>query len=330
MSHFLTASLLAKDLWAYLAANEGKQAQVQSIYSHALNLLAEDGELITLADPTLAIMPMGLVIGNKLDSGWDLKPGERVNLGQKVFKLNNSITSLTLDEPELWNPNPILTGHLKSKSAIAQTRFELIDWLKIQPTIGLLPLLSRLTAHRNNEESEIDDPYSRYIAADLSQFVKEILDLDWPGALKTASKLVGYGIGSTPSCDDFLAAYLVVLFIAQSLQPDRFSWVEEFNQGIATLAMTRTTLVSAHMLNHAASGKLSQPHQNLVHACLFDTEEDVIELAKEVSKTGASSGMDFLLGLTCALEWFITNAANLIKGGKEQAGTQRELPVTIS
>jgi hypothetical protein len=321
MSQRLRASLIAQDLSDYLAANEGRLAQVHSVYKHALNLLMEDRVLITLADPTQVIMPMGVVIRDTLDSGWPLRVGDRVSFGPKA---------LTLNDAEVWNPSPILAGQLRSGQAVVQLRHELANWLTSQPKVGLLPLITRLTAHSNVDEDEIEDKYSRYIAADLSQFVNELNSLDWQVALKTASNLVGFGIGSTPSCDDFLAAYLVVLLIAQILQPDRFTWVGKFNQGVVALANTHTTLISAQMLKHAASGKVSQTHQRLIHAYLFDTETNVSGLVNEVSQTGASSGMDFLLGLTCALEWFITNVVNHpTEGGMKQVDPLIVQPVTI-
>jgi hypothetical protein len=330
MSRTLRASFIAQDLFDYLATNEGCLAQVHSVFKHAVNLLADDGVLITLAAPTNAILPMGVVIEGVCDSGWPVRVGDRIRLDPEMLMLINKFPLINLQGAELWNPNPILSDQLRARHALEQVRSELVSWLALQPNIGLLPLLPKLIAHRNAAEIEIEDSYSRFIAADLSQFVDELNSLDWQAALKTARNLVGFGMGSTPSCDDFLAAFLVVLLIAQVLQPNRFAWVSELNHCIVTLANTRTTLISAQMLKHAASGKVSQSHQRLIHACLFDTDDDLSEHVKKVSQTGASSGMDFLLGLTCALEWFIVNVVNHpTEGGMEQVESQHVQPVTI-
>ncbi|MGB4594775.1 MAG: DUF2877 domain-containing protein [Anaerolineaceae bacterium] len=305
-------------------------AKVHSVYQHALNLIVDDGALITLASPGIAIMPMGIIVDNVLDLGWSVKVGDLVTLGQEELLRCKSIAFVDIDDAQVWDPAPILEGAIISEQTLIQMRSELVGWLTDQPNMGLLPLLKSLTAHSCDSDDEASDAYSRYIAKDLLQFVNEMHSLEWQRALNTARNLIGFGMGSTPSCDDFLVAYLVVFAIGQTLEPVRFAWVSEFNQGIVALAKTRTTTISASMLEHAATGKVSQSHQRLIHGCLFETDCDLVELMNEVGQTGASSGMDFLLGLSCSLEWFIdTVILHPAKGGMEQVGAKQLQPVTI-
>ena len=180
----------------------------------------------------------------------------------------------------------------------------------------MLPLLPRLARQSLDHKPANDNIYSRYIANDLEVFTRAINISDWECALRLADRLIGFGIGSTPSCDDFLAAYLVILKIADRLNPGRFPWVPEFNQSIAHKAKNRTTLISATMLKHAADGKISQIHQQLIQTCLFNNTGELLHFADLVMKHGATSGGDFLLGLICALEWYQSAIMNTEKEGE--------------
>jgi len=135
--------------------------------------------------------------------------------------------------------------------------------------------------------------------------------------LELADHLIGFGMGSTPACDDFLAAYLIIFKIADELIPGRFPWVREFNQAIASKAKERSTLISANMLRHAGDGKTSRSHQDLIQACLFNEKSDLEKLASRVIRHGATSGGDFLLGLVCALDWYRTVMMEYTKEGEQ-------------
>ena len=204
----------------------------------------------------------------------------------------------------------------RAAADVAQNRLELIRWLAKQPAQGLLPLLPRLTSKSTASKPAIDNIYSRYIANDLEAFTKAINTSDWERALTLVDRLIGFGMGSTPACDDFLAAYLVVLTIADTLNPGQNPWIPEFNQSIANKAKNRTTLISANMLRHAASGKISRSHQRLIQTCIFNNQDDPVDLAGMVFQHGATSGGDFLLGLICALEWYQNTLTNTEKEGE--------------
>ena len=197
-----------------------------------------------------------------------------------------------------------------------------------QPALGLLPLLPRLARQSLDQKPANDNIYSRYIANDLEVFTRAINISDWECALRLADRLIGFGIGSTPSCDDFLAAYLVILKIADRLNPGRFPWVPEFNQSIAHKAKNRTTLISATMLRHAADGKISRTHQQLIQTCLFNNTGELLHFADLVMKHGATSGGDFLLGLICALEWYQSAIMNTEKEG-ERAWVENNQPQPV-
>ena len=327
----LTGKLISQDLFDYLKANQGSIAKVLSVHPSAVNFLADNGALLTLATSQHAIMPMGMVIEYRQDLRAVFNTGDKVSLVQAKLSVINSDVAVDSQGAEIWDPNPRMEGILRTPAVFDRLQSDLAEWLAGQPKIGLLHLISKQKAHRLTLDIDETDAITRYIANDLIAFVEELSKPDWQSALEIASGLVGLGMGSTPSCDDFLVAYLVVLAVCRRLNPEKFDWVNDFNAGIVDLAQTGTTLISGHMLEHAAVGKASRSYQELIHACLFEGEIPLEQLVGEVAKTGASSGMDFLVGLSCALDWFGKHVLNnKTKGGMAQVDVKQFQPVTIT
>ena len=326
-THELNAITVADDLVEFLENHPSHLAGVHSVFHHAVNLLVDEDVLITLTNRD-DITPMGLRVDCAASFGEYLKAGDQVCLSLDRFKAVNRLFTLNLQDAGVWKTRSISSQGARPIEDVARIRIALINWLAKQPAQGLLPLLSRLAQLSASSRSAVDNIYSRYIADDLATFTKAINTSNWEHTLRIADQLVGFGMGSTPSCDDFLAAYLVVLKITEAYFPGRFPWVSEFNQTIASKAKSRTTLISANMLRHAADGKISRSHQRLITACLFKNQADLTQLASQVIQHGASSGGDFLLGLICALEWFQkTMTDNLKEGEHAWVELKRQQPV---
>jgi hypothetical protein len=254
-----------------------------------------------------------------------MQAGDEIVLDIDRFTAANGLITVNLRNAEVWETRlmPILDA--LPAEAVSQTRFRLMRWLEKQSAQGLLPLLPRLTRQSMTSKPASDNLYSRYIADDLEAFTQAINSSDWEPALHLADRLIGFGMGSTPACDDFLAAYMVVLRIANELNPARFPWVREFNDIIASKAKNRTTLISANMLRHAAEGRVSLNQQQLLQACLFKSDKDLIFLAEKVLRHGASSGGDFLLGLVCALDWYQNAITETLKEGEQARVANKRL-----
>lgn len=311
----MNAKSIADDLADFLGDHPGQLARVHSVFAHAVNLLIGEYELITLTNQG-DIPPMGALVDSDESFTKYLKTGDEIVLDVDQFRAAGGAFTVNLWEAETWETRSNLGIDARPIEGIAQIRLTLIRWLAKQPALGLLPLLPRLARQSLDQKPANDNIYSRYIANDLEVFTRAINISDWECALRLADRLIGFGIGSTPSCDDFLAAYLVILKIADRLNPGRFPWVPEFNQSIARKAKNRTTLISATMLRHAADGKISQIHQQLIQTCLFNKNGELLHFADLVMKHGATSGGDFLLGLICALEWYQSPIMNTEKEGE--------------
>lgn len=323
----LNAITLADDLVEFLREHPSQTARVHSVYPHAVNLLAWEDELITLTSQD-DITPMGLMVDCRKSFAEYLRAGDEVVLETDQLTAVNESFTVNLRDAKVWKARSLLNLDLLSAEDVTQNRHNLIRWLAQQPAEGLLPLLPRLTHLSMSGKPVIDNIYSRYIADDLEAFKTAINTSAWEQASVSADRLIGFGMGSTPACDDFLAAYLVVLTIADTSYPGQHPWVRQFNQTIASKAKSRTTLISANMLRLAADGKTSRSHQQLIQTCLFKNNGQLEYSASQVLGHGATSGGDFLLGLICAFEWVQNTMTDISKEG-ERAWVENNQPQPV-
>jgi hypothetical protein len=311
----MNAITVADDLLEFLEDHPSHLANVHSVFPHAVNLLIREDELITIANLD-DITPMGLAVECGASFAEFFKAGDKVVLDSDRFTSASGNFSVNLLGAEVWQTRSTTDLDALPAEKVAQNRLKLISWLGKQPVQGLLPLLPRLT-HQSMVSNLINDNiYSRYVADDLEAFTTAINTSDWRKALNLADRLIGFGMGSTPACDDFLAAYLVVFNVAESLHPTHYPWIWEFSQTIASKAKQRSTLISANMLWFAADGKSSKSHQQLIQTCLFNNNGQLEHSAHQVLQHGATSGGDFMLGLICALEWVQNTMTNFTKEGE--------------
>ncbi len=312
----LRARKIANDLAELLKNQPVLMARAHSVFPRAVNLLFGADELITLTNQD-EITPMGLLVDTQVSFRQLLKAGDEVLFEGASACTTSGNLRIELGGAAIWQARVWQGEASQSLERIGRISHQLKEWLAEQPALGLLPLLQRLTECQAPDSQRIGDHFCRYIGDDLEAFVGALSAGDWDFTQKLTDKLIGFGMGSTPSCDDFLAAFLVVLSVAAELYPAQRGWMLDFNQAVARKAKTSTTLISANMLRHAAAGKTSLSHQRLIRACLFSGEDDLTFLASQVMRHGASSGGDFLLGLVCALDWYYNWKQEILKKGEK-------------
>lgn len=126
------------------------------------------------------------------------------------------------------------------------------------------------------------------------------------------SRLVGAGIGLTPSCDDAMVGVLAVLLVWISCQDrGQESFYRLSSQLLEDLKKTkRTTAVSIKYLKNAVRGSFVQPLNRIVKwvmtGCACQTAKEV----SHMTAIGHSSGVDTLYGVLTGLnvltDWRLT------------------------
>lgn len=120
-----------------------------------------------------------------------------------------------------------------------------------------------------------------------------------PKALEEAVKdLVGFGVGLTPSGDDFLTGCLATLWFC--LGPEDF--LVEFLRRELMRHLDCTTFISAQMLRWVCQGRIRLSLLRLIaELCKGNLEAAELNL-QALLQVGATSGHDMATGVRCALQ----------------------------
>lgn len=105
------------------------------------------------------------------------------------------------------------------------------------------------------------------------------------------SKIIGLGIGSTPSGDDLLAGFLYCL--------RQISVTTSFDLTRIKIE-SKTGWHSAKFIEYAHAGFVIQPLEKFVNALLSGSEETTNDSLLDLSRIGYSSGLDAALGVAIA------------------------------
>ena len=122
---------------------------------------------------------------------------------------------------------------------------------------------------------------------------------------KEVNALIGFGMGLTPSGDDFLTAFMTSLSLF-SENETLLDKVKDFIQPF----LSNTTRVSASMLEVAIEGKAREYLMTFTQAFLKDDDESFKKALEDLLTIGSSSGTDMSVGIILAFEFFLKDQKN--------------------
>lgn len=258
-----------------------KTVCVHSVFQHACNLQTQTQELITLQTFGMPLVPRGCILpcNNLLTL---FKQGEQIAISVDQRLIAHSC-QIKLDGVPL---SSLRLGREITLEELVGLKHALDDFLpKGAPVNGIYQMLQGKS--------------SIFPAAALVSVQDAIQGLEaWLKNQEVSSdqldryfqNLIGFGIGLTPSVDDFLVG---VLFILDALKEPRRSRLVS----ALTLFLSRTTDISKTMLQNASEGRYGA--QLLA---LFSVSCDLSVAIAQVVDYGHSSGHDMLCGIAFALK----------------------------
>ena len=113
--------------------------------------------------------------------------------------------------------------------------------------------------------------------------------------------LVGNGKGLTPSGDDLINGFVLIQNCLISESKAEEAWILQFNARAIELAQTKTTWISANMIEASSRRLADERVGNAAQLMLGTRKMDGIQAAKELESFGHSSGIDTFTGMAAAL-----------------------------
>lgn len=294
MSNVLKVVTIASDLHSLLTKSAPLQTRLHSVFDHAINLELDDSRLITLLDKHRQIVPLGIQFAS-LENLRSVEKDSKVIIEADGITIAGLSYQLDTCSAEVWDPTLSLSRKPRSADSLQNAAEQLEAFMRSKGSNGLTDLLSHIGESQEEQGMVGANLYNEFIADTLFDFIELLAASNWKAAVLQSKKIIGFGPGLTPACDDFLAAIMSVLVACD------IPYAPSFNSQIVSMAAGRTTSVSLNMLTHAVEGRLPRPYQQLLAWTVFETDLDLEAIAEAAYAVGSSSGADFSFGLFCGL-----------------------------
>lgn len=170
---------------------------------------------------------------------------------------------------------------------------------------SLIVLIETCLNRRNPYDSPLGQhPFIRQFQKESSQLTDAIMNENWESVRKHGRRLIGLGIGLTPTGDDYLTGLLLALPLKHKLRETIIEAI--FDEVLEKSVLHATNLLSQHQLYFALHGEAKPSLLSLIQA--FRTPEvgnhssaSIQLLVEEVLSIGSTSGYDLLTGVLAAL-----------------------------
>ncbi len=238
--------------------------------------------------------PMTVNLKGNVSPLRELPPGALVQLSPNLITVPKPHLEISLREAFAWQPKHTDSTALDPHNMRSRLTRLAKDAYAHKKGAGLSGQLPTLADFPSEQAHEIDQ--------EILSIHKAFSRKDSFASLTHLEKLLGRGSGLTPSGDDFIIGLLLTLNRWQTaFEPEKLS---VFNKNLIEAAYTKTTTLSANLIECAAEG---QADERLIATVDFlitgaGPREQILD---DLLNWGNSSGVDALVGMLVVF----TNAA---------------------
>lgn len=305
----MKADAITRDSQNYLKQHRGRYLRVHSVFHKAINLINDDQEMLTLLDNSRDQGPNSIQL--EFDASLaGLLPGDLVEVtDQELLFPRNGLT--------------IETSGLKPDNLTLQLRQVCFDpeemairYDKLRQVIvedgcheGLAPLIDSALPSNN---------YCSFVEHKIAELLNWIETGQVKKLRNGLSGILGFGPGLTPSTDDFLVGLILPAIVLSKYYTNPI--FDVLIEDLPKIAIGKTTTISEEMIRLAAQAKISSNYKAFITGMFGKTAGNISQLARQVIKTGASSGTDFLFGIYSSKNMVL----NQLGGTNAKSPSQKE------
>jgi hypothetical protein len=267
-----------------------KPARVLHVFKDACNLIAEDGEVLSLVMPNIGDGPFNILLG-PLEFSDHISAESAVSFDDGQIRIG--ALEIALTPAQVWEPRfdwESFRGRQDSLSLSAGALEEVL--VEVAPVDSFVQLI--YSGERAVREIEAQILLSAQEPARL--IVQGLLRGDEELCRTSARKLAGLGAGLTPDGDDFMMGCILATWAYRAGEG-----VEPFASWVSLEAGSRTTPLAAAWLRAASRGECSARWHDLLQAILIVNEENIRSAAQAIIHQGHTSGASALAGFIALL-----------------------------
>lgn len=263
--------------------------------------------LISIVKNELSNGPINIVVDaprSQSMHGLGLSIGDIVEKMPSYLLIGATTLYISLEKVRKWNPQILIQGRV-SDLKIVERNFDLLKRLAVKE--GRHDALGQLIQHEEkifkNEKIRVQlNEISRRAYPHITALVQGIIHKRLDGLHENVDRLIGLGLGLTPSADDVLTGIMTSfsILIKYSLLDKKY--LKEMNKAIRdSLNEGKTTLLSKEFLEHATRGDVSESIGGMIVAILTSSDDVIDEKVRKVLRMGETSGTDIIFGIILGL-----------------------------
>jgi hypothetical protein len=284
----------------------GSLGVVHSVFDRALNIrLNGTPRIIALTFPGAGGLPYAFMLADKSIMNFascGIVAGQSVDLlAGSSLQIDAADVRFDYGAASIWNPFMPQIGDPEDIPVF----LELLSWaatyvFEKANHAGLVPLLMEpqgLFEGHDISGNAPDQRIAKLAAPYVTSLLMSMRQEDKEGVAAAASRLLGYGIGGTPSGDDLLVGMLAALQRSNSARANRLLALlsNSINQ---QLAEKTTSLLSLTVLRHALAGEFSEKIHEVTRQLMHPTTSETLETCLDrLLLHGATSGSEMFLGI---------------------------------
>ncbi|MBU5436957.1 DUF2877 domain-containing protein [Tissierella sp. MSJ-40] len=281
--------------------NGEKIGEIHSIYSRTINFLDKKKSMYTIGSKNIDNSPFTLRIDSEDINFEDLNLKE----GNLLFKVDNNLVidnkvEINISPKSLlWNP--ALYGRKDLDKGIITNNIDYFNNLILSNgSYGGCKYfyLKNYLKEKNHKPTLIEKELARRIEILLDTLNYKVIDKD------KINSLIGFGVGLTPSGDDFLTGFLSTFNI---ISTDYTTKIKEKLTDLIDINKISTTDVSKQMLLITLKGEAREYVLNFINSFLDGNKDRFLFSFKNLLNIGSSSGTDLAIGVVTAFNLSINN-----------------------
>ena len=265
----------------------GKQGQILLVTSSGIYLRFGE-QILLLCDENWGILPIGIGVKDfdKAVSMLRPQPEQPVTLSDDHLIFPYGMLRLV--------PQDRTIETVRSKPKLPYIRQAAENLAALHKVRGISMLVQPLVLGQKMEAAAGQNPYCAIGYASFSRLIAAVKAGDGGEIRSCLEKLLGLGIGLTPSADDVL---LGMIYVFRALPTQAPEGAKRFLEVVGRLCDRRTTQISAAYLKAVQEGA---PFERMEQVFREICGEQTLEI-ENLTQIGSSSGSEMLLGMLIAL-----------------------------
>lgn len=254
--------------------------RLHSRFSHAINWMNDENDMITLLSENLPNGPNTLIVDIQSFDDWRLHESSVLTYSSQGLSLSQSnINIMIREDVQLWHE-------------------ELPRISKVNDNVMLT--IHQFLSLRNGELQTIEKTIYDQLDDNHRALCKAIHAKNYEDVIQCVQRNIGLGLGLTPSGDDRLVGFLLGCYIQSRRNIDLLEAIQK----AIVISHDRTNDISYAMLKCAAEGRFNE-WLMILSEVICQHNQDALNCAIEnVFSIGSRSGGDMLKGFVLSLELF--------------------------